>query len=256
MQAVRFVAVGELLVDVVAEGAGHDARVRVRPGGSAFNAAVTAAAAGAEATVIGTVGDDAAGRMIVAELRRHGIAADVRMAAGSTGVFLLADREIRVDRGTSRELVLPRRIEAEAALVSGYLPVRTIEAALATAHAPWAALDAARLDALPAGGNVLLANEEAARRLTGAEPERAARALASRYRLACVTLGPRGAVAVLDGALERAEPAEPVAGEPPGTGDAFAAALLVALARGSRLSAALAEACRWGSHAAAISSPA
>jgi len=44
MERVRFVAVGELLVDVVAEGAGHDARIRVAPGGSAFNAAVTAAA--------------------------------------------------------------------------------------------------------------------------------------------------------------------------------------------------------------------
>ena len=38
--AVRFVAVGELLVDVLAEGAGHDARIRLRPAGSAFNAAV------------------------------------------------------------------------------------------------------------------------------------------------------------------------------------------------------------------------
>ena len=55
--AVRFVAVGELLVDVIAAGAGHGARIRVRPAGSAFNAAVAAVAAGADATVIGTVGD-------------------------------------------------------------------------------------------------------------------------------------------------------------------------------------------------------
>ena len=59
--AVRFVAVGELLVDVLAEGVGHDARIRLRPAGSAFNAAAAAAAAGAEATVIGTVGDDPPG---------------------------------------------------------------------------------------------------------------------------------------------------------------------------------------------------
>ena len=46
----RFVAVGELLVDVVADGSGHDAQIRLSPAGSAFNAAVAAAAAGAEAT--------------------------------------------------------------------------------------------------------------------------------------------------------------------------------------------------------------
>ena len=45
--AVRFVAVGELLVDVVADGAGHDAHVRLAPAGSAFNTAAAAAAAGA-----------------------------------------------------------------------------------------------------------------------------------------------------------------------------------------------------------------
>jgi len=73
MESVRFVAVGELLVDVVAEGSGHDARIRTRPAGSAFNAAVAAAAAGAESTVIGTVGDDPAGRMILAELGAAGV---------------------------------------------------------------------------------------------------------------------------------------------------------------------------------------
>src|SRR6478672_4926663 len=93
----RFVAVGELLVDVVAEGSGHDARIRLKPAGSAFNAAVAAAAAGADARVIGTVGDDAGGRMILAELERHGIAPEVTVADGRTGTFLLADGSIRVD---------------------------------------------------------------------------------------------------------------------------------------------------------------
>ena len=81
--AVRFLAVGELLVDVVAAGAGHGARIRVRPAGSAYNAAVAAAAAGADAAVIGTVGDDAAGRMIVRELEAHGVRPIVSRA-GST----------------------------------------------------------------------------------------------------------------------------------------------------------------------------
>ena len=99
--AVRFVAVGELLVDVIAAGAGHGARIRVRPAGSAFNAAVAAVAAGADATVIGTVGDDAPGRMIVRELKAHGIRPLVTVA-GATGTFLLTDGETRVDCGACR----------------------------------------------------------------------------------------------------------------------------------------------------------
>ena len=238
----RFTAVGELLVDVLADGSGHDARIRVQPGGSAFNAAVTATAAGAEATVVGAVGDDAAGRMIVAELRRRSVRCEVAVAEGTTGTFLLGGGEIRVDRGVSRSpLRLPERIVADAVLVSGYLPAETLEVALARSEAPWVALDAARLGRLPPGGNALLANEESARRLTGLEPEDAARALAQGRRLACVTLGARGAVAVLDGSVERVEPLA-TAADSPGTGDTFAAALLIALGRGAVLAAALREA--------------
>ena len=250
MQSVRFVAVGELLVDVVGEGSGHDARIGVAPGGSAFNAAVTAATLGADATVIGAVGDDPAGRMILGELEVRSVRVEVAIRRGSTGVFLLAGGEIRVDRGVSRELDLPATIEADAVLVSGYLPIETITEALARARAPWVALDAARLDELPAGANAVVANEEAARRLTGKGPEEAATELGERYRLACVTRAALGAVAVLDGRLETAA-ADPVAGDATGAGDAFAAALLVGLARGTRLPEALSSACRLGALAAA-----
>jgi sugar/nucleoside kinase (ribokinase family) len=250
MQSVRFVAVGELLVDVVAEGSGHGARIGLAPGGSAFNAGVTAAAVGADTTVIGAVADDSGGRMIVTELEARGVRTEVTIRQGSTGVFLLAGGEVRVDRGVSRELDLPATIDADAVLVSGYLNTETIEAALALARAPFVALDAARLDELPAGGNVVLMNEEAALRLTGAEGETAARALGERYRLACVTRGALGAVAVLDGRLETAA-ADQADGDAPGAGDAFAAGLLVGLARGAGLADALAEGCRLGAIAAA-----
>jgi ribokinase len=243
MKAVRFVAVGELLVDVVAEGSGHDAHIRVRPAGSAFNAAVSAAAAGADATVIGTVGDDPGGRMILAELAARSVDAEVTVSPGSTGTFLLADGEIRVDPGVGHAIVLPDRIEAEAVLVSGYLPTKTIEAALARAEASWVALDAARLDPLPADGNTVLANEEAARRLTGLEPEQAVLALAEGRQLACVTLGPGGAFAARAGRVEHAE-SQAVTVDAPGAGDAFAGALLVSLARRQDLPEALARACR------------
>jgi ribokinase len=250
MQPVRFVAVGELLVDVVAEGSGHDARIQVRPAGSAFNAAVAAAAAGADAAVIGTVGNDPAGRMILRELAASSVRRDIVVADGRTGTFLLADGEIRVDRGVSHAVAVPERIAADAVLVSGHLPVETVTAALTNADSPWVALDAARLEQLPAGGNALVANEDSSQRLTGKAPEEAAHELADRYRLACVTRGPLGAIAVLDGRLETAA-ADPVAGAAPGAGDAFAAGLLVALARGAGLTDALAEGCRRGALAAA-----
>jgi ribokinase len=234
----RFVAVGELLVDVLAEGGGHDARIRVRPAGSAFNSAIAAAAAGAEAAVVGRVGNDAAGRMILAELEARGIGAEVAVADGSTGTFLLADGEVRVDRGVAHDLVLPRRIEADVVVVSGYVPAAAD--ALARADAAWIALDAARLGDLPPGGNAVLASDDW---LGGRDPEREARRLAEGRRLACVTLGARGAVAVIGERLERVEP-QRVAPDAPGAGDVFGATLLVGLARGDDLAAALSEASR------------
>ncbi len=227
----RFVAVGELLVDVVADGSGHDAHIRLSPAGSAFNAAVAAVAAGAEATVVGTVGDDPGGRMILAELAARGVTAEVTVAEGTTGTFLLADGQVRVDRGVAHELILPERIEADAVLVSGY--VAAAGEALSRADAAWVALDAARLSALPPGGNAVFASG----------PHHDVQRLAEGRRLAVVTLGARGAEAVLDGHLERIAP-ERTAADAPGSGDVFAATLLVALGRGADLADALFEATR------------
>jgi ribokinase len=222
--AVRFVAVGELLVDVLAEGGGHDARIRVRPAGSAFNAAVAAAAAGADATVIGTVGDDAPGRMILADLAARGVHAEVTVAEGSTGTFLLADGEIRVDRGVGHDLVLPERIAADAVLVSGYVPAAG--EALLRAEGEWVALDAGRLEDPPPGGNMVIAS---------AHDEDAFRyRLAAGRRLAVVTLGAEGAIAFDGDRIERVWPTR-VAADAPGSGDVFAGTLLVELARGHDL---------------------
>jgi ribokinase len=227
----RFVAVGELLVDVVADGSGHDAHIRLNPAGSAFNAAIAAAAAGADATVVGTVGDDPAGRMILAELAARGVAAEVAVADGATGTFLLADGGIRVDRGVAHDLVLPDEIEADAVLVSGYVPAAA--EALARANAAWVALDAARLTELPPGGNAVFASG----------PQHDVHRLAEGRHLAVVTLGARGAVAVMGDRVERVEP-ERTAPDAPGAGDTFAGTLLVALARGDDLAEALSAATR------------
>jgi sugar/nucleoside kinase (ribokinase family) len=228
--AVRFIAVGELLVDVIAAGAGHGARITVHPAGSAFNAAVAAAAAGAVASVIGTVGDDPAGRMIVAELGARGIQADVTVADGPTGTFVLADGDVRVDRGVGHDLVLPARIEADVVLVSGYVPLAA--EAMARAKAEWVALDGGRLTDLPIGGNALFISAELGMTFVSVEEGR---------RLLCVTHGSAGARVWLDGRTESVRPTE-IAPDGPGSGDAFAATLLVALAQGDDLADALARA--------------
>jgi sugar/nucleoside kinase (ribokinase family) len=253
-ERVRFLAVGDLMIDVVVAGRGHDAVARLAPGGTAANTSAWAAALGARATAVGAVGDDAAGRFLRAELVRRGVEPlfvvdpDTR-----TGTFVLADGELHVDRGANSVLeaaALPSLPDAEAVLVSGYLPPDPVAAVLAGARAEWLLLDAASLAELPGGGNGIVANERQARVLTELEPEQAVRALGARYRLACVTLGARGAVAVLDGQFERAEPADRALQEAPGAGDAFAAAFLVTLARGGTLADALLAGCRCGADAA------
>ena len=174
---IRFIAVGDLMVDVVASGKGHSARIATEPGGSALNAAGWAAELGADATVVGRVGDDAAGRLLLSELALRGVRADVSIDPDApTGTVLVVDGEIRADRGANARFApehLPE-LEADAVLVSGHLPPATVAAALARASAPWIALDAARLTAVPHEASVVLANEAAARRLTGEPAEEAA----------------------------------------------------------------------------------
>jgi ribokinase len=254
VQDVRFLAVGDLMIDVVVAGRDHDAVARFAPGGTAANAAAWAASLGAHSVAVGAVGDDAGGRFLRSELEHRGVEPLLVVDGGArTGIFVLADGELHVDRGANATLepsALPVLPEADAVLVSGYLPPDTLAAALDLARAGWVMVDGAQLAELPEGGNAVVANERQARALTGAEAEDALRMLAERYRLACVTLGARGAVAVLDGEIERAEPAERALQEGPGAGDAFAAALLVTLARGRSLAEALADGCRCGAEAA------
>jgi sugar/nucleoside kinase (ribokinase family) len=248
---VRFLAVGDLMVDVLVSGSGHDARMVLTPGGSAFNAACTAAALGADATVVGRVGDDAAGRLLLAEAAARGVNSEIAVdPEAATGTFLDVDGEIRADRGANarfRPEHLPA-VAADAVLVSGYLPDETVTAALEEAEASWLALEVGRLRVLPPRANVVLANEDSARRLTGQDPDDAARELASGRRLACVTLGGRGAVAATDGHVRHVSaPDSGRAGaDVAGAGDAFAAGLLVALAGGASIDDALAAACRAG----------
>ena len=93
--APRLLVLGDMLLDVVIRGdvsAEREARgaVQLYAGGSAANCAVGAARAGASVYFVGRVGDDLAGRLLVAELERAGVTACVRVVPGvPTGSVLV-----------------------------------------------------------------------------------------------------------------------------------------------------------------------
>ena len=87
---------GDIVLDVLvsseAFASSRDARgaVRIAPGGSAANFAVRAAGLGARVVFFGRVGDDVAGRLLVAELQRGGVIARVHVTPGAgTGHVLV-----------------------------------------------------------------------------------------------------------------------------------------------------------------------
>jgi sugar/nucleoside kinase (ribokinase family) len=269
-----FLAVGDVMLDVftAAEPAGAvHSEVRVRGGGSALNAAVWAAAEGARAAVVGRIGSDPAGTMVRAALDEAGVEARLTTDPRAvTGTVVYTRAGVVADRGATARLArrdIPRRLEARAVLVSGYALLHAdtqpaARAAIERSRAQWTALDVAsaelirrtgadRVLELASGVDVLLANEDEALALTGAEPEEAAIALGRRFRLACVKRGARGAVARLDGETVVAAAPRALEKSLPGAGDAFAAGLLVALVAGKPLRKALEAACRLGTAAAA-----
>jgi ribokinase len=262
------IAVGDVMLDgslpaPVPEGRVHG-RIELRAGGSAANAALAAARIGAHAAVVGRVGADAAGRLLTDELTAAGVEPLLaRDGEASTGcVVVVGGTSIVADPGASTRLApsdVPESLEAGSVLVSGYSllqrgPEAAARAALERARTEWLAVDAASARLVEAFGverfydataaaSVLLVNAEEARALTGLEPEEAALALARRYRVVCVKLGRAGAIAATGVEVVRVE-VEPVERtDTLGTGDAFAGALLVSLARGEDVPAALRLGC-------------
>ena len=264
------IAVGEVLLDVtVAElvpGRASHAPVSVRAGGVPANAAVAAAALGARCAVVGRVGSDPAAAAIRAGLEAAGVVAILAVDEDlATGTFVETGqgetRAISADRGASARLGpgdIPS-LEAAAMLVSGHVLLRddtapAARAALEAARAPLVAVVAAGpvgadFHARANGANVVFANEEEARALTGLELREAALALAELYEVAVVTAGAAGAVAVSGGEVVVGRPSEEVRSERSGAGDAFAGVLLVALAGGADLQQALDRACEAGRRA-------
>jgi sugar/nucleoside kinase (ribokinase family) len=274
LASVRFVAVGDLLVDVISEreapgpGSRAHAQVAIRAGGSAANAAVWAAALGATATVVGRIGADPAGDLVERVLIERGIDAHLaRDRELPTGVAVALGAAVVAAPGASAKLApedIPGRLTGDSLLVSGFSLFQAGSAAGARAslerfEGRWVAVDlasprlaaASDLDELCSGANVVLATADEARAVTGSEPEEAAMELAARFGLACVKLGEEGALAAEDNHVTRAR-ADAVARRSRfGAGDAFAAALLFSLGGGQALDQALEAACTAGARAAA-----
>src|SRR5437867_4438994 len=246
------------------------AAVSIRAGGSAVNAAVAAGAAGAAATVVGRVGSDPSADLVAAALAKRGVAAQLaRDPDLPTGATVALGESVVAHRGANARLSpedIPEHLAADVLLVSGFALLQPgsadgAKAALDRFAGRWAAVDTASpnlvadasAEELAPGANVILATAAEARALTGAEPEAAARALASHFEIACVKLGEEGAIAVRGDRVERAG-TEPVDRRSAfGAGDAFAGALLVALARAAPLKRALQLASEAGAAVAATS---
>lgn len=262
------IAVGDVMLDGALPepvmGRRSHGRIELRPGGSAANAALAAVHLGGSAAVVGRIGDDAAGRLVSDDLAAAGVKLLLaRDEAAPTGcVIVLGESTVVADPGASALLVpddVPSLLEAGAVLVSGYSllqpgPATAALAALSRARTSWLAVDAASANLVAAFGaerffaatsraDVVLANAEEAIALTGLEGEAAALALAQRYRVGCVKLGGEGAVAASAGVTARAtvQPLEHASSL--GGGDWFAAGLLLALAGGAELAAALRAGC-------------
>jgi len=220
---VKLVTVGDVMVDVVAErlperGERAHGGVQLRAGGSAVNAALVAHELGAEAQVVGRVGSDAAGDLVVATLEGRGVEARLaRDADLPTGTAVALGDAVMADRGANARLSpgdIPSPLRGDALLVSGFALFQdgsraAALAALATFEGAWTAVDLAspRLARADFDARVVFATEAEARVLPG---------LDDRYELVCLKD---------DYGVERTSPF--------GAGDAFAAAFLVALADGA-----------------------
>ena len=218
------------------------------PGGKGANQAVAAARLGAAVRMIGAVGEDPDGTSQLTALRAHGIdTSRIRRAKASTGTALIAvaadgENQIVVAPGANALATVTDDDLAgvDATLVQLEVPLATVAAAAAASRG-FFALNAAPAMALPASlierCDVVIVNER----------ERAAIEGLDGARIVVVTYGSRGAAAFVAGReVARATPPRVEAIDTVGAGDAFCAALVVALVTSRPLVEALPFACAAG----------
>lgn len=274
------VVVGSLNLDIVVPVPRHPAPGETvlggnhlrNPGGKGANQAVAAARLGQRVAMVGRVGDDDAGRTLLAALRGDGVETSrvIVSEEAPTGLALITvsgdgENAIVVSPGANAR-VGPEDVEAaagllreaKATLLQLEIPLAAVAAA-ARAAGGMVILNPAPAQALPTdlleAVAVLVPNRSELALLAGAgtprTPEAAAElALAVEGPEAIVvTLGAEGAVVVADGHARHvpAPAVEPV--DTTAAGDSFCGALADALVRGADLE----EAARFAVRAAALS---
>jgi sugar/nucleoside kinase (ribokinase family) len=267
------VVVGDAALDVLARydgpvvsGGDQRAEVRTALGGAGANMAARLAGLGARPVLVGRVGDDPAGREVVAELTAVGVtcALTVDPVASTCCVVVLVDghgqRTMLSDRGACRGLLatdLPAgHLRGAAHLhLSGYVLLDELSrqagvamlaaaraAGLTTSVDPQAVgplTDPAGFLGLVAGVDLLLPNADELATLTGSPAPESAVALLDTVGAVAVTRGAAGASWVDRTGVVTA-PAERVATvDTTGAGDAFNAAALATWLAGAGGAAAV-----------------
>jgi ribokinase len=246
----------------------------ISPGGKGANQAAAAAAFGAAVRMVGRVGNDDAGRSLVADLAGRGVdvagvlATDgTRTGGASVAVDPSGENVILVDPGANG-LVTAADIDgaglagAAAVLVQLEIPQAAVLAALrAASGAAIAILNPAPAAAVSPGllslADVLVPNRSELAGMTGAavpaDPGAAARLARTLQADVVVTLGSAGALVVprAGSAVQVVAPRVATV-DATGAGDSFCGALAVSLAQGAEL----AGAARLAVAAAAISTTA
>lgn len=271
----RVVVVGDLVVDVLvtphappAPGTDGPARIVTTPGGAGANTAAWLAAQGVDVTLVARVGDDVAGRAVVADLADAGVRAAVTVdpdAPTATVVVLVADgeRTMLSDRAAAARLApadLPPFGDADHLHLSGYVlgggSAAAGLAALATARAAGAStsLDPQFTGELPDLGvrvDLLLPNTAELTALTGSPEPASAAGLLDVAGAVVVTAGRAGASWVDRSGVRTVRAPSVDVVDATGAGDAFDAGLLAAWLAGAAPEEALRAGCAAG--AAAVS---
>lgn len=228
-----------------------DATFAIHPGGKGANQALAARRLGADVSLIARVGNDANASPALDLLRRGGVDLDrsTRDREHPTGVALIVvdeagENQITVAPGANRHLQ-PRDLDLvgfDAVIAQLEIPLDTVLAASA-AETEFFVLNAAPArpitHELLAACDVIVVNET--------EHAALAEGLEGVAALIVTTLGARGARAQRDGQeVARASSPRIEAVDTVGAGDAFTAALTVAMTEGQPLNTALMWACAAG----------
>jgi ribokinase len=271
----KVIVIGSINMDIVASTARHPvpgetvigASLQFLPGGKGANQAIAAARAGADTALVANVGADRFASELTAFLERDGvdIAAVHEVADAPTGIALVVvdgrgENTIVVISGANGQLdpvaVDRLRVEPGDIVVAQFeVPVSTVTAGFARArdHGATTILNAAPAQPMSRElgelVDLLVINESELNALAGTTitPDSSVRDIQSAMSVlrrptgsaTVLTLGPRGAVAAIDGRMIDVAGRAVRALDSTGAGDCFVGALAARLASGGALEPAL-----------------